>query len=70
MAELLDKGGIRTLCFIETIQSGRSCGIPSASHVIMTDVECLIFVNINSFNFHAGHRSRPKDEPERPETTQ
>ena len=54
MAEVFDRGGIRTLCSIETIQIGRSCGIPSASHVVMTDVKCLIFVNINSFNFHAG----------------
>ena len=46
--------GIRTLRSSEIIQIGRSCDIPSECHVIMTDVECLIFVDINSFNFHAG----------------
>ena len=66
MEEILNRERIRTLCAMEAIQIGRSCDLPSASHVIKTDDFRLHFVNINSFNFHAGHRSRPKDEPERP----
>ena len=54
MADAVDREGIRTLRSLETIQIGRSCGVPLESHVIMTDAGCLIFVDINSFNFHAG----------------
>ena len=52
--EILDREGVRTLFSFEAIQIGRSCDIPSESHVILTCVDSLVFVDINSFNFHAG----------------